>query len=280
MKNAQKLNCALIVSDFDGTLANSDNEVSRQNIQAINGYVSQGGVFAVCTGRILPSILPRVREIGLKGLVIACQGSVIADIESGKIIRNVKLTSAQTSYICSKLEEVGANVQVFTDEGFYTDIAPEEEHLKLYEKITGIDAKFTDGEPVSQYVLKRDIACQKVASLVAYEEQAALFEKLTEIFGDEYEVTCSAKVLIEITPVGENKGTALKFLSDYYNIPRDKTCAIGDNLNDLSMIEEAGYGVAVGNSSPLLKEKAKIITVTNDEHAVAKVIEEYGYARR
>lgn len=280
MKNTPELNCSLIVSDFDGTLANTDNEVSEENVKAINRYVADGGIFAVCTGRILPSILPRVRQIGLKGLLIACQGSVIADIESGKIIRNVKLSSAQTSYICSKLEEVGANVQAFTDEGFYTEIPEGVDYLELYERITGINAKHTQGEPVSSYVLRHGISCQKVATLVENAEQAALFEKLTAIFGDEYEVTCSARVLIEVTPVGENKGTALNFLSDYYKIPRERTCAIGDNLNDLPMLEAAGYGVAVGNSPPALKERAKFITVTNDEHAVAKVIEEYGYARR
>lgn len=278
MRNQPKLNCKLIVSDFDGTLANSQNEVSAENIAAINQYVSDGGIFAVCTGRILPSILPRVRQMGLKGLVIACQGSVVADIESGKIIRNIKLSSEQTSYICAQLEAIEANVQAFTDEGFYTDIPADSEHLKLYEEITGITAKHTD-IPVSDYILQHNISCQKVATLVAYEEQAELFEKLKAIFGDEFEVTCSAKVLIEITPVGENKGTALEFLSAHYGIPRERTCAVGDNLNDLPMIEAAGCGVAVGNAAPALKERAKILTVTNDENAVANVIKEYGYAR-
>ncbi len=277
MMKKDALKCSLIVSDFDGTLANSQNEVSEENIKAINGYISAGGIFAVCTGRILPSILPRVREIGLKGLVIACQGSVIADIASGKIIRNVKLDSVQTADICAKLESVGANVQVFTDDGFYTDIPAEAEHLKLYEKITGIDAMHTGGIPVSEYVARNKISCQKVATLVAEQDQAALFEKLQIIFGGKYEVTCSAKVLIEIIPVGENKGSALAFLAEHYKIPKGKVCAIGDNLNDLSMLEAADYGVAVGNCSPLLREKVAYLTVTNDENAVAKVIKDYGY---
>ncbi len=278
MNNKSQLNCKLIVSDFDGTLANSSNEVSKENMEAINRYVSDGGIFAVCTGRILPSILPRVREIGLKGLVIACQGSVVADIESGKIIRNIKLNSAQTSKICAGLEAIGANVQAFTDEGFYTDIPAEAEHLKLYESITGINAKHVD-MPVSSYILHNNISCQKVATLVAPEEQAELYEKLIKLFDGEFEVTCSAKVLIEIVPVGENKGTALSFLAQHYGVSQNLTCAIGDNLNDLSMIEAAGYGVAVGNASDALKEKAIIVTITNDEHAVAKIINEYGYTR-
>lgn len=280
MKNSSLLNYTLIVSDFDGTLANTDNEVSEENVSAINKYVADGGIFAVCTGRILPSILPRVRAIGLKGLLIACQGSVIADIESGRVIRNVKLGSGEASYICAKLEEVGANVQAFTDEGFYTDLPADFIHLKEYEKVTGINARYTGGIPVSQYLAQNDIACQKIATLVPNEEQAALFEKLNSILGDEYEVVCSARVLIEISPVGENKGTALKFLSGHYNIPNARTCAIGDNMNDLPMLEAAGCGIAVGNSPSALKERADVVTVTNNEHAIARVIEEYGYAHR
>ena len=94
MKN---LGCKLIVSDFDGTLANTANEVPDGVKNALNKYVADGGIFAVCTGRILPSILPRVREIGLKGLVIACQGAVIADIESGKILRNAVFAEGETA---------------------------------------------------------------------------------------------------------------------------------------------------------------------------------------
>lgn len=280
MNERPELNCTLIVSDFDGTLANSRNEISEENIKAINGYVADGGIFAVCTGRILPSILPRVREIGLKGLIIACQGSVIADIASGEILRNVKLDSARTAEICYNLENLGANVQVFTDEGFYTDIPAEAEHLKLYEKITGITAMHTQGESVSKYVARHNISCQKVATLVAPEEQSGLFAKITEALGDRYEVTCSAKVLIEIVPVGENKGSALKFLASHYNIPDEKVCAIGDNLNDLPMLEAAGYGVAVDNCSPLLRPKVRYFTLSNDENAVAQVIKDYGYARK
>ena len=91
----KELNCRLIVSDFDGTLANSENQVPESVVNAINAYVNDGGIFAVCTGRILPSVLPRARGMGLKGLVVACQGAVIAEIETGKIIRNVCLAPAE-----------------------------------------------------------------------------------------------------------------------------------------------------------------------------------------
>ena len=274
----KKLNCRLIVSDFDGTLANSRNEVSQRVIEAINGYVNCGGIFALCTGRILPSILPRAREMGLKGLAVACQGSVIADIETGKIIRSVHFQSGQTAEICAALEELDSNVQAYHNCGFYSSLPVGEEHLKLYESIIGIEAAHAD-KKLSQFVAESDIKFNKVAALCRPDEQEELYSALVEKFGKKYDVTCSAKVLVEISPYGETKGEALKFLAAHYGVPIEKTCAVGDNLNDASMIEAAGYGVAVGNAVDGLKEIARYITVTNDEDAVAKVIEDYGYIR-
>ena len=74
-----------------------------------------------------------------------------------------------------------------------------------------------------------------------------------------------------------SKGTAVQFLADYYQIPIQKTIGIGDQWNDLPMIEQAGLGIAVANADEKLKEKAMTIAYTNEESAVAKVIEKYGF---
>lgn len=272
----KELNCKLIVSDFDGTLANSKNQVPEEVVNAINNYVADGGIFAVCTGRILPSILPRVREIGLKGLVIACQGGVIADIESGEIIKNATFTAGETSQICAYLEELETNVQAYFLDGFYSDLPKDEPHLKLYESVIGVKAEHAD-RALSKVTLKSDKKFNKVATLCRPDEQERLYLKLTEKFGGKFDVTCSAKVLIEISPLGETKGEAVKFLAAHYNIPVEKCCAAGDNLNDLSMLVAAGVGVAVGNAVDGLKAAANFVSVTNDEGAVRQIIEKFGY---
>ena len=275
MKN---LNCKLIVSDFDGTLANTQNEVPDEVKNAINNYVADGGIFAVCTGRILPSILPRVRQIGLKGLVIACQGAVIADIESGNILRNKTFNNAETSEICAFLEELNTNVQAYFTDGFYSDLPVGDKYLTTYEGIIGVTARHGD-KPLSTILSCTGFGFNKVATLCHPDEQEELYVKIKEKFGDRFDVTCSAKVLIEISPYGETKGAAVKFLSAHYGVPIAKCCAVGDNLNDLSMIEEAGVGVAVGNAVQGLKDAAKFVTVTCDEGAVARVIEQFGYIK-
>jgi hypothetical protein len=108
-------------------------------------------------------------------------------------------------------------------------------------------------------------------------DKLKLYNALKDKIGDEFDVTYSADVLVEVSPKYDNKGTALKFLADYYNIPIEKTVAIGDNLNDLSMIQAAGVGVAVSNGTDSLKEQADFIAVSNEEGAVAQVINKFGY---
>lgn len=271
-----KLRAKLIVSDFDGTLITGRQQVPAAVKNAIERYVQSGGVFAVCTGRILASILPQVRALGLSGLVAACQGTVIADINSGEIIRSGGLSFKDASSVCAALEGAGAAVNVYSGDELYTGIPKDNEYLKIYEKITGIDAIHVD-IPLSQYVMQNGLTCQKVASLCFPEDRERLYDMLRAEFDGRFDVTCSAKELVEVSPAGDTKGFALKYIAARYGIDISETVAVGDNLNDLSMIEAAGIGVAVGNADPALKRAAKFIAVTNEEGAVAQVINTFGY---
>ena len=273
----RKLNCKLIVSDFDGTLIDDNQQIPPAVKSAINGYVENGGIFAVCTGRMLCSILPRVRELGLKGLVIAYQGSVIADIESGKIIKRSGMSYESMVEICRTLEELNRPVNIYADNDLYTDIPKDNEFLQLYERIVGVEAEFIDGK-ISDFVEKKKLFGQKAAVLVNKNERDGLYIELQKRLGGKFDVTCSASVLVEISPITDNKGEALKFLAEHYNIPIEKTVAAGDNLNDLPMIKVAGVGVAVDNADQRLKAEADFVSVSNNEGALAQIIEKFGFA--
>lgn len=273
----KKLNYRLIVSDFDGTLLTSDYAVPDRVKKAVEAYVDAGGIFAVCTGRMLCSILPRVRELGLKGIVAAYQGTVIAEIESGKIIRSGGMPYGKAAEVCRYIEKSGLGINVYADEKLYTGIDKENKRLKLYESITGVQAVSVKNTAVSDFVVKNKLYCQKVAVLVNPSDRESVYKNLLGRFGGRFDVTCSAEVLIEISPAGDNKGEALKYIAGYYGVPQELTVAVGDNLNDLPMIRAAGVGVAVGNAVEELKRAADFVTVTNDGCAVAEIIEKFGF---
>ncbi len=272
----KKLKAKLIVSDFDGTLANSEHTVPERVAAAISEFVESGGIFAVCTGRMMPSIMPRVRSLGLKGLVVACQGTVIAEIESGNYIKFGGLKCEDAAEICAALEECGYNVNAYCGDDMFTSIEEGNEYLERYQEITGITALHAD-LPVHEYIKAHNLNCQKVASLCFPEDRSKIYSMLKSRFDDKYDIAYSADVLVEVAPAGDNKGSALAFLADYYGVDIKDTVAVGDNLNDLPMIIAAGTGVAVGNAERELKEHADYIAPTNDEDAVAAVIEKFGY---
>lgn len=273
----KRIQCGLIVSDFDGTLLTSAQEVPARVRAAIDEYVACGGIFAVCTGRMLRSILPRVRELGLKGLVAAYQGTVIADIESGELLRHGGMDAAHTAEVCRTVKEAGNFVNVYSDDDLFTDMPKDDKMLGLYERITGVDAVCVTDMPMDEFVLKKGLFCQKASSLVPPKEQERLYTFLCERLGARFDVTCSANCLVEISPFGDDKGTALQFLAERYRIPLSCTVAVGDNLNDLSMIRRAGVGVAVANGTAALKAEADAVFGTNDEGALAEIIARYGF---
>lgn len=273
----KKINSQLIVSDFDGTLINDKQEILPSVKAAIDEYIACGGIFAVCTGRMLRSILPQVRSLGLKGLVIAHQGSVIAEIESGKQIKYSGMKYGDVVEICKNLEELNQPINVYSGDDLYSDIPKDNKYLQIYERIVCVESKHVDGK-MSDFVLSNKLFCQKVAVLVAEEERDGLYEELCRRLGERFDVTCSASVLVEVSPKADNKGEALKFLAKHYGIPMERTVAAGDNLNDLSMIKAAGVGVAVGNATPVLKQAADFVSVTNNEGAIAQIIKKYGFA--
>lgn len=272
-----KIKCGLIVSDFDGTLLTTRQTVPEDVRRSIDDYVAAGGIFAVCTGRMLASILPQVRSLGLKGLVAAYQGTVIADIESCRIIRNGGFKLEEAVEICKTLESHGEAINAYADDVMYTTLPPENKMLQMYESITGVTARHISGA-MSDYVREHALYCQKIVSVVMPDKKLPLYEYLVKKIGDKYEVTYSAAVLVEVSPRGDNKGEALKFLAEHYGIPIENTVAIGDNLNDLPMIESAGTGVAVMNATEELKEYADDVCPSCDEGGVAHVIKKYGFA--
>ena len=128
----RKINYPLIVSDFDGTLVKADGTIDERNKVLIAEYIAAGGSFAISTGRLPVGILPRVKELGLKGMVCCCQGSIILDIESGKTILDGRLSLETTLAIVRKMEAMGLHIHAYDQWDYYSNV--DDEALKLYEQ--------------------------------------------------------------------------------------------------------------------------------------------------
>lgn len=248
----------LFLSDFDGTLVRSDGTISEGNKKAIAAYRAAGGTFAVCTGRMLTSILPRLKELGIEdGLVIAYQGATIADVATGALVKDDGFSAEDALRVVRLLEEHDRHVHVYTVDDLYAN--RRDEALELYERICGVRATIVNDMPLADFVEKNNLRVVKALAMVRPEERDALMEELRPKLGEDFVVTCSAAILVEVMPKDQTKAAAVDFLSRQYNIPVERIAAIGDQMNDLPMILRAGGRFAVGNAAKPLKDISHVV---------------------
>ena len=248
---------SLFISDFDGTLVRADGTISKENIEAIKRYRERGGVFAVCTGRMLGSILPRLKELDLKeGLVVAYQGATSAYIRTGALLKNDGFSREDALKAVRYLEKENHHIHVYTVNELFCN--RDDEPLHIYEQICGVKGTVVD-IPLSEYIQRENLTVVKVLAMVEKKDRNALQERLQRALGERFFATCSSDFLVEVMPAGQDKSAAVDFLSDYYHVPHDKIAAIGDQMNDLPMLARAGGRFAVENAEEPLKECSTVV---------------------
>ena len=271
----KKLNYKMIVSDFDHTLAKNDSTVSEENKRAIEEYRNQGGIFVISTGRLHYGIIPIAQRLKLNGLVACCQGAVVQDIESLEMILENTLSCELTVRICEKMEELGLHIHVYAREEYYCN--KDDTPLKLYEKAVGKKARLVLDKPLSQFVKEKGICAYKLLAMVEPSENTRIKSELEKCNFEGCRVTKSADYLVEVINEKYSKGTAVEFLANRFSIPLEKVICVGDQENDIPMIQKAGLGIAVKNADEELKKCALVLEYTNEESAIAKIIEKYGF---
>ncbi len=271
----RKLKYPLLVSDFDGTLVRNDGTISANNKRAIKEYVAAGGIFALSTGRMPQGILPRVEELGLQGIVCCCQGTIILDGKTKEVIFENRLSYETTLAGCKALESLNLHIQAYDMWEYYSNA--DDEPLRHYQKATNTKARLIN-EQMSAWIERENFRSYKLLAMVEEERMSEVREAIANMRLPDCEITQSAAFLLEIVNANYSKGTAVEWLAKHYGVPMDGTIAIGDQWNDMPMIEKAGLGIAVKNADEQLKAKADFVSeFTNDEDAVARIIEKFGF---
>lgn len=261
----------IFLSDFDGTLVRDDGTISERNIRAIEKYRAAGGIFAVCTGRMLASIRQRLQELGLEeGLVVAFQGAQIADIATGKLLRDEAFSDEEAREVVRFMQEEDMHTHIYAGQEMYAD--RRNGLLEAYEKICRVKAVVEKDLP--RLIEREHLRVVKALAMCMPEEQERVREKFIRRFGDKYFVTFSSEWLVEIMPKTQTKGSAVRFLSDYYKVPAERMAAIGDQENDIPMLEAAGGKFAVANAVEGMKKLA-VVVPSCEEDGVAYAIERY-----
>ena len=261
-----KFDGILICTDLDGTLYRNDKTISDENKAAVEYFKSEGGLFTFITGR-MPNYSEDAYKAASPNVPFGCiNGGGVYDGEAKKYVWTREMPREVfelVDYVSENFPNVGIQVCTF-DKTYFSKETPV---MEVFRKITGLPnitrAYREVDEPIAKiiFVSGDEAEMREMANALRSHPMA-----------DEFVFTRSERVLFEILPKGVNKGLALEKLVEYLGIDPNKTVAIGDFDNDVGMLRAARLGVAVANASEMARNAADVITVSNEEHAIAKVI--------
>lgn len=260
----------LIAVDIDGTILNSSSELSARTRNALRSAISSGMIVVAATGRMYPSALPVISEIGIKHPSIFYNGAVVRDPLSGKTLLEKGVGRDLTAEILSFYRQQGWYIQIYSDDRLYvTDSG--DPRSRFYENISKIP-------PVSfgEKFWDLDIDSTKLLGISLDEDVFRLMvDGTVSRFGGRIYTATSWGSFVEMTHPEVNKAKGLALVAEKLGIDRRDVLAIGDGSNDREMIEWAGYGVAMGNSPADVKAAADEITSDNDSDGAAAIVERY-----
>lgn len=264
----------LIACDLDETLYGNDRTIPARNVEAIKRASELGVKFIPATGRGYNSVRETLVDLGLLDkegeYVISYNGGAITENKGNRLLHFQGLPFEEAEELYRRGLNYDVCIHVYTREMVYAYNITQEEIVRLSKRMQVTEVFDRD----LQFLAGQDIA------KVLYENRdfdylKKIEEELKDITGN-MDVSFSSNRYIEFNSKGVTKGAGLRFVAEMLGIKREETIAIGDNFNDLSMIQEAGLGVGVQNTIQGMRQYCDYITeATNDEGGVGEVIEKF-----
>lgn len=263
-----KFDGILICTDLDGTLIGSDQRISKENLDAIEYFKSEGGAFTFITGRV-PTTAKALYEEVRPNVPIGClNGGAIFDHLKGEYVWLSALCDGAfdvIDFVAENMPDIG--IQINTPYNIY--FSCNNESTEYFRSLTGVpnlEKHYRDmDEPITK-VLFSSLEDERILALAELLKTHPSYEG--------FDFIRSEATLYELLPKGNSKGAVMSRLVKYLGFDMNRTIAVGDYDNDVSMIRAAKIGFAVANACDSAKKAADRITVSNDEHAIAKIISE------
>lgn len=257
----------LLALDIDGTLADSQFRISQENIHWLR--IAKENVYVLLTStRPYRQIVDVAEKIGLdQCFIVGMAGCDIREYPSGKILYQRVIPNKNLFTLTEFAKKYQYYIQFFNMDGDYY-FSHFQDYSIQYEKFMGYPGKLFDPKCYEMEIGK-----------ALYITEVENLEKLTkdlELFlPNNLRAEKVWKNIVEIFDSIATKGIAVRCIADRLGITRENIISMGDEEVDISMFLESGLAVAVSNARDVVKQYADIVTVSNDENAVAEVIKKY-----
>lgn len=262
----------LVAIDVDGTLVNDEKILTQRTIETIKRATKNNIKIVVSSARSFYRLKGYLEQLGLiedNQYTIAFNGATILENKSQNVLFSNNFEEEEVNELINLADKLKTSIFLYSMNNVFTEKVPTiVEQSKNFKNV-----KF-DKVKLKNINLNKD-SIYKILFVDEYDNILKMRKNLPKEICIKYSVTSSIPECIEFVKNGITKSKALDFLCKRCNIKKSEVIAIGDGDNDLEMIDYAGLGVAMGNATDSLKEKADYVTSSNNHDGVAEAIEKY-----
>lgn len=267
----------MIGLDLDGTLLNTKKELTQYSRDVLKRAIDKGVLVLVATGRPFTGIPEELRTFPGMRYALTSNGARVLDTKENKVLieellpREDAIRALKVLRKYDTMQEIYFDGQGYADEEKMSEIHRYHHNPHMWEYVRKSRIVVPDVLKVAE---QSDTDMDKIQGLfVDMEERKQAWKELSN--DNRISLVGSLKYNIEVNAAGVNKGKGLVRLGEILGIHREEIMACGDGDNDIEMLREVGFGVAMGNAEEEVKKAADYITETNDEDGVAKAIERF-----
>lgn len=263
----------ILFTDLDGTLLNDNSEVSAGTKTFLDDFLAAGNKLVLSSGRPRDSIIEVKNNAGLtqSGILLICNnGTLVYDCDLQKPILEKTLPLSYVSHLQKEADALGLHIQTYTRDSVVC--REEDEEIIFYRRRIHLPLILSDN-----YVSALTVEPYKMLAIDLHDHQKllAFCDRIADWSKDKIQYIFSNDWYLELFAKEAGKGSAVRFVCDYFNVPLTDAYAAGDADNDISMIEAAGTGIAMANAAPEVKEAADIVTrLDNDKDGLAECMRE------
>lgn len=264
----------LVFVDMDGTFLNSAKQITTENLVAMDLAVQKGVQFVPCTGRNVNGIPEQMVSHPSVRYAVCCNGALICDANTGKVLHEVSMKKETVRELFHKFEDLPITFDVFADRKVYT-LADRWHYLDEMSVDEASRAQLKSIRVPFDGTLDQLLdACGTVCRInVFFMTEAAKQQVWATVDADaSLRRASSLPCNVEVTDASAHKGAGLRWLCDYLGVDVADTAAFGDSSNDVTMLEDAGDGVAMANALPVAFAAADHTTTSCDDSGVARYL--------
>jgi len=266
----------MLCLDIDGTLLNSNHLITDATKQAIRQTVMSNHTYVVLVSARMPKgirLLLKELQIDMP-FVCYSGGLIVKSAQDSTILFNRTMSTTLTEQVIHAAQSIDVQCSLYKDDEWLVERT--DEYTRQESEITGTIPIVIDFPPLlHDWAESNNVGPNKILCIGREYEIERLETKLNHQLGHHLSIYRSKPNYLEIMDKHASKKAGISYLQEIYRIKASQVIAIGDNFNDIDMIEHAGLGVAMRNAPDEVKKYADEVTESNDEEGVARIIHKY-----